>query len=109
MTYEIAEAMGTNVTYGWLIAQVTSGGPSANAGLQDGTEQAVVVDEQVIVGGDIIIAINGTRITGIDDMSAYLEEYTLPGQTVNLTVVRDKEAIFVTLELGSRPATTSAT
>ena len=109
MSYEIAEVMVSDVTYGWLIAQVTSGGPSANAGLQGGTEQAVVVDEQVIVGGDIIIAINGTRITGIDDMSAYLEEYTLPGQTVNLTVVRDKEAIFVTLELGSRPATTSAT
>ena len=108
MSYEIAEAMGTDVTYGWLIAQVTSGGPSANAGLQGGTEQAVVVDEQVVVGGDIIIAINGTRITGIDDMSAYLEEYTLPGQTVNLTVVRDKEAIFVPLELGSRPNTTSA-
>jgi S1-C subfamily serine protease len=109
MSYEIAEVMDSDVTYGWLIAQVTSGGPSANAGLQGGTEQAVVVDEQVIVGGDIIIAINGTRITGIDDMSAYLEEYTLPGQTVNLTVVRDKEAIFVPLELGSRPATTNAT
>jgi S1-C subfamily serine protease len=108
MSYEIAEAMGTNVTYGWLIAQVTSGGPSANAGLQGGTKQAVVMDTQMTVGGDIIVAINGTRITGIDDMSAYLEEYTLPGQTVNLTVVRDNETIFVPLELGSRPATTSA-
>jgi S1-C subfamily serine protease len=108
MSYEIAEAMGTNVTYGWLIAQVTSGGPSANAGLQGGTKQAVVMDTQMTVGGDIIVAINGTRITGIDDMSAYLEENTLPGQTVNLTVVRDNETIFVPLELGSRPATTSA-
>jgi len=109
MSYEIAEVMDSDVTYGWLIAQVTSGGQSANAGLQGGTEQVVVVDEQVIVGGDIIIAINGTRITGIDDMSAYLEEYTLPGQTVNLKVVRDKEAILVPLELGSRPVTTNAT
>jgi S1-C subfamily serine protease len=107
MSYEIAEAMGTNVTYCWLIAQVTSGGPSANAGLQGGTKQAVVMDTQMTIGGDIIVAINGTRITGIDDMSAYLEENTLPGQTVNLTVVRDNETIFVPLELGSRPATTS--
>jgi S1-C subfamily serine protease len=109
MSYEIAEAMDTNVTYGWLIAQVTSGGPSANAGLQVGTEQAIVADMQITIGGDIIIAINGTRITGIDDMSAYLEEYTLPGQTVNFTVVRDKQTIFVPLELGSRPATTTNT
>jgi S1-C subfamily serine protease len=63
----------------------------------------------VILGGDIIIAINGTRIRGIDDMSAYLEEYSLPGQTVNLTVVRENETISVPLELGSRPATTNAT
>ena len=109
MNYEIAKAMETDVTYGWLIAQVTNGGPSANAGLQAGTEQVVVVDEQIIVGGDILVAINGTRITGIDDMSAYFEEYTLPGQTVNLTVVRDNETIFVPLELGSRPSATSAT
>jgi S1-C subfamily serine protease len=109
MNYEIAEVMGTDVTYGWLIAQVTNGGPSANAGLQAGTERVTVVDEQVIVGGDILVAINGTRITGIDDMSAYLEEYTLPGQTVDLTVVRDNETTVVPLELGSRPAPTSTT
>ncbi len=109
MNYEIAQAMEVDVTYGWLIAQVTSGGPSAIAGLQGGTERTVIADEQVILGGDIIIAINETRIRGIDDMSAYLEEYTLPEQTVNLTVVRDNEIISVPLELGSRPATTNAT
>ncbi len=109
MNYEISEAMEVDVTYGWLIAQVTSGGPSANAGLQGGTERTVIVEEQVILGGDIIIAINGTRIRGIDDMSAYLEEYTLPGQTVNFTVVRGNETIIVPLELGSRPTTTNVT
>jgi S1-C subfamily serine protease len=109
MNYEIAQAMEVDVTYGWLIAQVTNEGPSANAGLQGGTERIVIVEEQVILGGDIIIAINGTRIRGIDDMSAYLEEYTLPGQTVNLTVIRDNETISVPLELGSRPNSTNIT
>ena len=109
MNYEIAQAMEVDVTYGWLIAQVTDGGPAANAGLEGGTERNVIVEEQMIFGGDIIIAINGIRIRGIDDMSAYLEEYTLPGQIVNLTVVRDNETTNVPLELGSRPTTTSAT
>ena len=108
MNYEIAQAMEVDVTYGWLIAQVTDGGPAANAGLEGGTERNVIVEEQMILGGDIIIAINGIRIRGIDDMSAYLEEYTLPGQIVNLTVVRDNETTNVPLELGSRPTTTSA-
>jgi S1-C subfamily serine protease len=109
MTYGIAEVMDTNVTYGWLIAEVTSGGPADEAGLHGGTEQVRVGEEAVVIGGDIIVAINGTRITGIDDLSAYLEEYTLPGQTIHLTIVRDSETITASLELGSRPTTTSAT
>ncbi|MEM2099419.1 MAG: trypsin-like peptidase domain-containing protein, partial [Candidatus Bathyarchaeia archaeon] len=74
MNYAIAKVMGVNVTYGWLIAQVTSGGPAATAGLRGGTRQVTVATETVIVGGDIIIAINGVRIRGIDDLSSYLEE-----------------------------------
>lgn len=109
MTYGIAEVMDADVTYGWLIAEVTSGGPSDKAGLQGGTEQVRIGEERVVIGGDIIIAINGTRITGIDDLSAYLEEYTLPGQTIDLTIVRDNETITVSLELGSRPTTTTQT
>jgi len=103
MTYEIAAAMETNITYGWLIAQVASDGPADKAGLRGGTEQIEVAGEVVTIGGDIIIAVNGTRITGIDSLSAYLEEYTLPGQTVNLTVVRNNESVTVPLVLETRP------
>ena len=106
MNYEIAEEIGVDVTYGWLLAEVTSGGPSDKAGLQGGTKQVQVGDEVVVIGGDIIIAVNGTRITSIDDLSAYLEEYTLPGQTVNLTIVRDNARDNISLELGSRPTAT---
>jgi len=109
MTYEIAEEVGTDVTYGWLVDQVTSGGPADKAGLQGGTEQVRVGEELVVVGGDIIIAINGTRITSIDDLSAYLEEYTLPEQAIDLTIVRNNETTIVSLELESRPPTTSTT
>jgi len=108
MTYEIAAEMGTDVTYGWLIAQVTSGGPADKAGLQGGTEQVEIVENLVTVGGDIVIAVNGTRITSIDDLSAYLEEYTLPGQTVNLTIVRDNETSVLPLELERRPTTSTS-
>jgi S1-C subfamily serine protease len=103
MTYEIAEAMGVNVTYGWLIATVTSGGPVDEAGLQGGTERILVAGEYVTIGGDIIIAINGTRIRGMDDLSAFLEEYTSPNQTINVTIVRNNQTMIVPVELGTRP------
>ena len=103
MTYEIAQVMGVNVTYGWLITQVVSGGPADNAGLRGGTKRVLIAGEYVTVGGDIIIAINGTRITGLDALSAYLEENTAPGQTISLTIIRDNQELTIPLTLGARP------
>jgi S1-C subfamily serine protease len=102
MTYEIAQAMGANVTYGWLIAQVTSGGPADEAGLQGGTQQATIAGQTVMIGGDIVVALNGTRITGIDDLSTFLEEHTLPDQTINVTIIRNGQSLTVQLKLGTR-------
>lgn len=102
MNYEIAKAMDTTVTYGWLIVQVSSGGPADNAGLQGGTRRVQILGEWVTIGGDIIIAINGTRIRNIDDLASYLEEYTLPGQTINVTIIRNNEAMNLTVTLGKR-------
>jgi S1-C subfamily serine protease len=103
MTFGIARAMNVNVTYGWLIAQVTSGGPADKAGLRGGTIQAQVEGSLVTIGGDIIIAINGKRITNMDDLSTYMEEYTLPGQTINMTVMRGNQTMTVAVNLGTRP------
>ena len=106
MTYEIAKVMNVDVTYGWLIAQVTSGGPAAQANLRGGTQQVTVAGQSVTIGGDIIIALNGIRITGIDDLSTFLEERTLPDETINVTIVRDGQPITLTLKLDARPPLT---
>jgi S1-C subfamily serine protease len=103
MTYEIAKAMDTDITYGWLIVQVVSGGPADEAGLRGGTQQVLIMGELVTIGGDIIIAINETRITNIDALSTYLEEYTLPSQAISITVVRNNQTITLTVELRTRP------
>jgi S1-C subfamily serine protease len=108
MTYTIAKAMNVNVTYGWLIVQVTSGGPAYGAGLQGGTQRALILGEYMTIGGDIIIAIDGTRITNIDDLSTFLEEYTSPSQTIDVTIVRDDQTMVVSVELGTRPQSASS-
>ena len=103
MTYEIAKAMNVNVTYGWLIVQVTSGGSADEANLRGGTQRVLIAGEYVTIGGDIIIAINKIRITNMDDLSTFLEEYTLPLQTVNVTIVRNNQTITLPVKLGTRP------
>lgn len=91
MDYETAQELGVNVTYGWAVAEVTSGGPSDNR----------------LEVNDVIIAMNETKIRNEDDLASYLEEHTLPGYTVTLTVLRktgsnwQERAISVTL--GRRP------
>jgi S1-C subfamily serine protease len=106
MTYDIAKKMAVNVTYGWLIAQVTSGGPADDAGLKGGTQQVTVDGQSVIIGGDIIIALSETRITGTDNLSTFLEEHTLPGQTINVTIIRNGQDMPLQLKLGTRPPPT---
>jgi S1-C subfamily serine protease len=88
MDYETAQVMHTNVTYGWMIGGVVSGGPAANAGIH---------------ANDIIIGMNATRIRSGDEMSSYLEENTLPRQTTILKVVRSNQTMEIPLTLGTRP------
>jgi S1-C subfamily serine protease len=97
MTYEIAQAMGTSVTYGWLIATAPS-----ETGLKGGTKQVVIGGYLVTIGGDIIIAVNGTRIMNIDDLSSYLEEYAAPSQTINVEIVRDNATMTLSVVLEKR-------
>jgi len=84
---------------------VSVSAPSDQAGLQGGTEQTIIADEMVYIGGDFIIAIDRTRVTGIDDVLAYLEDYTIPGDLVELTIIRNNQIISLNLELGTRPTT----
>ena len=90
MSYSVAQQSGDDVTYGWKIATVARNGPS-NGKLQV---------------GDIIIAMNSVTIKSNDDLASYLEEHTIPGDTITLTVVRDKAETLVDVTLGLRPAAT---
>ena len=107
MSLGIAQVMNTNVTYGFLITSVTSGGPADKAGLRAGTTQVQIAGSSVTIGGDIITGINGTRIRNTDDLLSYLEENTLPGQTINVALVRNNETLRLPLVLGVRPPPSS--
>jgi len=44
----------------------------------------------------------------IDDLLNYLEEYTLPSQTINVTIVRNNEKMTLLVNLGKRPPPSTA-
>jgi S1-C subfamily serine protease len=103
MTYEIAKSTNVNTTYGCLLAEVMSGGPADKAGLHGGAKQVQIAGGYVTVGGDVIIALNGTKIKSMDELSTYLETRTLPGETINVTIVRNNQTITLPVVLGTRP------
>jgi S1-C subfamily serine protease len=103
-SYDIASQESLPVTYGLLVESVASGGPAANAGIKAGSNQVTIDGSQVMVGGDIITAINGVPIIDEDALSTYLLENTLPGQTISVTIIRDGLTMNVSLVLGTRPA-----
>jgi S1-C subfamily serine protease len=88
MSYSSAKEMGSNVTYGWRIATVAALGPSNGK----------------LAVNDIIIAMNGQTIKNNDDLASYLEENTIPGDNLVLTVERANSQIPITITLGTRPA-----
>ena len=55
-------------------------------------------------GGDLITAVNGQKVTKMDDLLQYLEEQTSPGQTIKLTVIHSGgQQGTVNVTLGARP------
>ena len=101
---ELVQALDLPVDQGALVTLVSEGGPSDQAGLQGGTNQVQVEGyaEPIVAGGDIIIAIDGKPVKGMDDIITYLQ-HTVVGQKVTLTVIRDGEQIPIQVELGERP------
>ncbi len=104
MNYQLAQAMRANVTYGVLVESTIPNGPAAVAGIHSSTTPVTIEGQQYLVGGDIIVSINGTRIINSDALASYLEEYTVAGQSVTLRIVRDgTRYMALNLVLGVRP------
>jgi S1-C subfamily serine protease len=103
MNYQLAQLQKTNYTYGVLIQLVNASGPADKAGLKGGTQSATVDGSNVMIGGDIIVSVNGSKIVNTDALSSYLAEYAIAGQTLVLHIVRSGQLMTVNLVLGTRP------
>jgi S1-C subfamily serine protease len=94
-----------NNTRGVVITTVVPGSPADRAGIEP-MGQLIQNDsgDEIPQSVDIITAINGTPITGIDSLIGYLAQQTQPGDAVTLTVLRDgQETIELTTTLTPRP------
>lgn len=103
MAYQLAQANGNNVTYGVLVENIVPGGPAQKAGVVVGTRQGVVEGQTYLLGGDVIVQINGTRIVNYDALASFMEENVTPGHVIMLGVMRGTTLKILPLTVGARP------
>src|SRR3984957_20350642 len=96
---ELADEMGLPVDYGLLIVQVTPGGSADQAGLHGGTERAYPGNIPIMLGGDLIVAIDGDKVVDEQDLSQVMNNHRA-GDTVKVTIYRDKKRMVVNVAYG---------
>jgi serine protease Do len=102
LTPELADSMGLkNDTRGFLVTQVTSGGPADKVGLRGGYKIDNANGREVKLGGDVIVAIDNSTITSLKDILSYLGTEKGPGDTIQLSIVRNGHPLQASMILGN--------
>jgi S1-C subfamily serine protease len=96
---DIAEQIGLPADFGILIQTVLPGGAAAKAGLRGGNERLYQGNEPVMLGGDLIVAIDGQEIQSPQDLSGALNLHRA-GDTVVVTIFRGQRRLNVKVTLG---------
>lgn len=103
LSSDVAKALGLKASQGVLVARVVSGSPAAKAGIKGGSTQQTLQGQPYVTGGDVITAIDGTAVAGMEQLSGIINGHK-PGDTVKLTLLRGSSTQTLTVTLGERPA-----
>jgi len=96
---ELADQMGLAADSGLLIVQVVPGGAADRAGLRGGNQRAFLGNIPIMVGGDLIVAIDGEQVQDQQDLAQVMNNHRA-GDTVRLTIYRGKKRMDVNVLLG---------
>ncbi|MFN8163013.1 MAG: trypsin-like peptidase domain-containing protein [Solirubrobacterales bacterium] len=107
ITPDLARALNLPVTEGVIVQSVVRGGPADKAGVQGGNTSATIEGAEVSLGGDIVTEINGKKISGMDEVVEIVNA-AKPGESLELTILRDGKEKTANVTLGNRPASVEA-
>ncbi len=103
---DLASQMGLNADHGVLIQKVIPGGAADKAGLRGGNQQAYVGNTPIMLGGDLIVAMDGREVTDPQDISVIMDKKQA-GDTIAVTILRGRKEMTIKLILGeARESTT---
>ncbi len=103
---DIAEQIGLPADYGILIERALPGGAAEKAGLHGGNQRLYQGNTPVMLGGDLIVAIDGQEIESPQDLAAALNLHRA-GDVVTVTLFRGQRKMNVKVTLGDAKDTAS--
>jgi putative serine protease PepD len=97
---DLAEALSFSASQqGLLIERITANGPAARGGLKAGDQIRSLGFQRLIIGGDLIVAIDGKDIARELDLDVILN-HKKPGDAVRVTVFRGGKKMDLNVTLG---------
>jgi S1-C subfamily serine protease len=103
ITGDYADALRLPSQGGLLIQDVDPGSAAARAGLRSGRQEVQIGNAQVVVGGDLIMSIDGQPVDREDAISrALARKHT--GDILELTIFRNGRTTNVRVKLGDESA-----
>jgi S1-C subfamily serine protease len=101
----LADALELPVQEGLLVMTVAPGGAAAKAGIQGGNERAQLGMNIILIGGDVITAIDGQPIVNSDDLDRVMNTKNI-GDAVKVELYRGGRKQTVSVTLSEAPNTT---
>jgi S1-C subfamily serine protease len=96
---EVANELGLAADYGLLIVQAVPGGSADRSGLRGGSERAYLGNTPIMIGGDLIVAIDGEKVESQQILAQIMNKHRA-GDTVKVTIFRGKKQLEVPVVLG---------
>ncbi|RMF05981.1 MAG: PDZ domain-containing protein, partial [Chloroflexi bacterium] len=103
ITPGLAEVLDLPATQGLLLVEIYRGSPLAQNNVHGAQKEAIVGNQRIFIGGDILAAINGQAVNSLDELQTLLETQFTVGDTVDVTVIRAGQKITIPLQLGEEP------
>ncbi|KPK31871.1 MAG: hypothetical protein AMJ66_07660 [Betaproteobacteria bacterium SG8_40] len=89
-------------TRGFLVETVEPGSAADKAGIRGGMFPVMWGMEQMILGGDIITQVNGTKVASLEDARIVVQELKI-GETVTVKLLREGIEMEVSAVIEERP------
>jgi S1-C subfamily serine protease len=103
ITDDLASALDLPVSSGILVARVYRGSSADDAGIRGASQIALLYNERILIGGDIITAIDGKPVSSLEELKLTMEPKR-PGDKVQVTFYRGRTKLEKSVALVEAPS-----